>query len=40
MVIVIDLAAEQPFHGVDDPAAADERAVDVVAQLVADRQAG
>ena len=35
-MVMVDLAAEQPLHGVDDPAAADERAVDVVVQRVAD----
>jgi len=37
-MVVVHLAVEQPLHGVDDPAAADECAVDIVAQLVANRQ--
>ena len=38
VVVMVDLAAQEPLHGVDDPPAADERAVDVVAQSVADRE--
>src|SRR3954454_24514603 len=38
VMVVVDLAAEEELHGVDDPPAADERRVDVVVQVVVDRE--
>ena len=38
MVIVVNLAVQQPLHRIDDPAATHECTVDVALELVADRK--